>query len=298
MEPTPSFLYDYPGAGLGPGRERAWEWRRTAQAIQERRLAEMPRTVLPAVPLETAISDLPPPTLSERMRERWFGAFPEGAMRPGFREWVGRTAGWTPEAREHFEPIPLHVVYGGGGGGGWYPPSQRPPRGSIGLGSGASEGAIHEYAHSWYQRRMRDKPYRDMLVEAVLKLADEEDPKYSRAAGVARDYVYGEPYSGFKGLETEQPGVGAGPGGRWNDWEMYAGLASATRGNLDLLPDYIRPFFETMFTGEAEFVGAGLAYPHHRAAEGEIFPPWQTYRGMWRTLEPFIRGYSQLRGGG
>lgn len=44
-------------------------------------------------------------------------------------------------------------------------------------------------------------------------------------------------------LPREEWGSGGGPQGEWNDWEMYAGLASGCMADLRLLPGYLRTFY-------------------------------------------------------
>jgi hypothetical protein len=40
--------------------------------------------------------------------------------------------------------------------------------------------------------------------------------------------------------------------GQGNDWECYAGLASAVMGNVRLLPPYVRHFYGELFDDPAE----------------------------------------------
>jgi hypothetical protein len=49
-------------------------------------------------------------------------------------------------------------------------------------------------------------------------------------------------------LPADQWGIGGGPQGEWNDWEMYAGLASGCMADIRLLPPYVRTFYRTLFT--------------------------------------------------
>lgn len=119
------------------------------------------------------------------------------------------------------------------------------------------EAALHELAHAfWHDARERDNNAR-RLMAAVVRLAEEPDPRYDRARRLAHDYVHGIPSqpdpdspTGFwRGMLVEQ-----------NDWEMFAGLASGTMGEMRLLPPYVRDFF------------AGLFACVEEAADDEIAP--------------------------
>lgn len=108
------------------------------------------------------------------------------------------------------------------------------------------EAAIHELAHAfWHDARERGAAARD-LMDAVVHLADEPDPRYQQARRLAHDYVHGIP---------TQPDPSS-PTGSWrgmlveeNDWEMFAGLASGTMGDMRLLPPYVRRFYAGLFVG-------------------------------------------------
>jgi hypothetical protein len=113
------------------------------------------------------------------------------------------------------------------------------------------EAAIHELTHAVWEGRRRDRLYRDAFVASVLRLAEDTDPRWERVRTLARHYVHGiAEQPGFEqGMllpETEW-GRGGGPQGEWNDWEMYAGLASGCMADLRLLPPYLRRFYEGLF---------------------------------------------------
>ena len=108
------------------------------------------------------------------------------------------------------------------------------------------EAALHELAHAfWHEARERDDNARE-IMDAVVRLADERDPRYARAQSLAHAYVHGIPTqpdpdspTGFwRGMLVEE-----------NDWEMFAGLASGTMGDMRLLPPYARRFFVGLFAG-------------------------------------------------
>jgi hypothetical protein len=132
------------------------------------------------------------------------------------------------------------------GGGTWDPVQDL-----VHLSSVQYEAAIHELAHAVWQERRRDRLRRDALVTAVLRLAKDADPRWERVHALARQYVCGiAEQPGFEQgmlLPEAEWGHGGGPQGEWNDWEMYAGLASGCMADVRLLPPYLRPFYEGLF---------------------------------------------------
>lgn len=133
-----------------------------------------------------------------------------------------------------------------GGGGAWHA-----ERNLVRLQTAQYEAAIHELAHAVWERRRGDRSLRDALVAAVRRLAEDPDPRWERVRTLARHYVYGIPEQpGFEqGMRLPQAewGRGGGPQGEWNDWEMFAGLASGSMADLRLLPPYLRRFYEGLF---------------------------------------------------
>jgi hypothetical protein len=126
-----------------------------------------------------------------------------------------------------------------GGGGFWWP-----DRKLVELFTVQEEAAIHEIAHAWWDPRRLEGDNAARLMVAVVHLSEEKDPRYARAAELARYYVYG--------IRTQADANS--PTGWWrgmlvdgNDWEMYAGLASGVMGDISKLPPYLRPFYEDLF---------------------------------------------------
>jgi len=136
------------------------------------------------------------------------------------------------------------------------------------------EPAIHEFSHARYHNL--NKEFRDKFVLRMFMLANEPAPQYEYVSSLAREYVYGNPETGFPGMRLEEPGGGAGPRDEWNDWEMFAGLSSGIMGNLELLPPYMREMFDFMFTGESQWQP-----PREQAP----FPPWQQYQEMGQFVD-------------
>lgn len=125
------------------------------------------------------------------------------------------------------------------GGGFWWP-----DRKLVDLFTAQEEAAIHEIAHAWWHpRRVEQRNAAEMIV-ATVKLSEEDDPQYARASQIANYYVYGIPTQRDENSPT----------GWWlgqlveqgNDWECYAGLASAVMGDKRKLPPYVRRFYEEL----------------------------------------------------
>jgi hypothetical protein len=132
------------------------------------------------------------------------------------------------------------------GGGTW-----DPGLGLVRLHTAQYEAAIHELAHALWERRRRDRGVRDALVAAVFRLTEDPDPRWERVRALAGHYVHGiADQPGFeRGMLLPEPewGNGGGPRGEWNDWEMFAGLASGCMADIRLLPPYLRCFYEGVF---------------------------------------------------
>ncbi len=181
---------------------------------------------------------------SEEMREG-FGLSrmePPQAVLRWFEELCERHP-FTDQARAFFRTLRLEAgdLSAEWGGGFWWG-----DRRLVQVRGAQDEAAIHELAHAfWHDARERDDNAKAMM-DAVLRLADEPDPRYARAQGLAHHYVHGIP---------TQPDP-TSPTGYWrgmlveeNDWEMFAGLASGTMGDMRLLPPYVRRFYVGLFSG-------------------------------------------------
>lgn len=125
------------------------------------------------------------------------------------------------------------------GGGYWWP-----DRRLVELFTAQEEAAIHELAHAWWHERRLEGANAAELMAAVVHLSEETDPRYQRAAELAKQYVYGIPSQ----RDTNSPtGWWRGMLVDGNDWEMFAGLASGTMGHPDRLPPYVRRFYAGLF---------------------------------------------------
>jgi hypothetical protein len=173
----------------------------------------------------------------------------QAASSDAFLDQVFRYFPFTSNAQTWLrQNIPVYVsdLNATAGGGGWYP-DQRVVR----LNTAQYEAAIHELAHAVWHDRRQDRGVRDGLVDAVRRLAEDPDPSWTRVRTLARHYVYGIPSQpGFEQgmlLPRSEWGTGGGPQGEWNDWEMFAGLASGCMADIRLLPLYLRPFYDDLF---------------------------------------------------
>ncbi len=172
------------------------------------------------------------PQSADRFLDELFGLFP-----------------FTAEAQHWLrEQVRVQVDDPNGtrGGGGWHPDLRL-----VRLYTAQYEAAIHELAHAVWHEQRRDRPVRDALVAAVQRLAEDHDPRWARTHTLAGHYVYGIPTQpGFEQgmlLPQAEWGSGGGPQGEWNDWEMFAGLASGCMADIRLLPPYVRRFYAGLF---------------------------------------------------
>jgi hypothetical protein len=115
-------------------------------------------------------------------------------------------------------------------GGGYWMPSTREVR----LFTAQHEAAVHELAHAWWHDRRHG--HEDEMIEAVVRLSAEKNPQYADTAKLAFGYVHGIPEQNWAGMLVER-----------NDWEMFAGLASGTMGDMTKLPAYVRKMYEGLF---------------------------------------------------
>ncbi len=122
-------------------------------------------------------------------------------------------------------------------GGGYWDPGRR----LVFLYTAQDEAALHEHAHVWWHERRLAPGQADGMIAATVRLAAEPDPHYARTQRLAHDYVHGIPAQHWAGMLVER-----------NDWEMFAGLASGTMGDMRLLPPYVRRFYAGLFTQPPE----------------------------------------------
>ena len=116
------------------------------------------------------------------------------------------------------------------GGGGYWAPDSREVR----LFTAQHEAAVHELAHAWWHYRREAR--KDEMIEATVRLSAEPDPRYAELAKLAFGYAHGIPQQPWEGLLVTR-----------NDWEMFAGLASGTMGDMRKLPPYVRELYVGLF---------------------------------------------------
>lgn len=183
-----------------------------------------------------------------------------------FREMIFELYGFAPQAREHIrhnskivvnEADPVKAGY-------WYPDKR-----VVYLTSFGHEAAVHELSHVWWHDlRRKDKTFRQDLVRNLVRLSDlepGENAEYAPAIRFSREYVYGIPARGWKGMLANAH-YNDGPlppdihnltpkdfENKVNDWEIYAGFCSWTMGRFRdgprQLPQFIWRYFENQFTG-------------------------------------------------
>src|SRR3954447_1069228 len=119
---------------------------------------------------------------SEEMRQG-FGLTtmePPDVVRAWFED-LFRRFSFTHQAMEYFETLRLEAgdLSGEYGGGFWWGEQRL-----VQVRGAQDEAAIHELAHAfWHDAREFGSNARDMM-EAVVRLADETDPRYARAQGL------------------------------------------------------------------------------------------------------------------
>lgn len=122
------------------------------------------------------------------------------------------------------------------GGGYWDPNSNL-----VFLNTAQDEAALHEHAHVWWHWERQKSGKANEMIEATVRLSQESDPRYRQTQKLAFDYVHGIPAQNWKGMLVER-----------NDWEMFAGLASGTMGDMRLLPPYVRRLYAGLFNQPGE----------------------------------------------
>jgi len=141
---------------------------------------------------------------------------------------------FTPEAAAYIRRHSHIAVRDPAGttGGGYWDPGRR----LVFLYTGQDEAALHEHAHVWWHERRLAPGQADGMIAATVRLSEEPDPRYASTQRLAHDYVHGIPAQGWAGMLVER-----------NDWEMFAGLASGTMGDMRRLPPYVRAFYRGLF---------------------------------------------------
>ncbi len=149
-----------------------------------------------------------------------------------FVDKVMRTHHFTPGAQQWLRAnVNLRVddLNSTRGGGYWAPDTRE-----VRLFTAQDEAAVHELAHAWWHDRRH--PVKDEMIEATVRLSAEKNPMYSDAAKLAFGYVHGIPEQNWPGMLVDR-----------NDWEMFAGLASGTMGDMSRLPPYVRKLYDGLF---------------------------------------------------
>jgi hypothetical protein len=172
---------------------------------------------------------------------RWLGAPAAGASSAEemwvFADRVMRDHHFTPGAQRWLrDNVRLQVddLTSTRGGGYW-----APDRREVRLFTAQDEAAVHELAHAWWHDRRH--PLKDEMIEATVRLSAEKDPRYASAAKLAFGYVHGIPEQNWPGMLVDR-----------NDWEMFAGLASGTMGDMSKVPPYVRRLYEGLFEMPSE----------------------------------------------
>lgn len=178
-------------------------------------------------------------TLAGRIRQVFFGP---PVKRGSDTEWefvdrVMRAHHFTPGAQEWLHSninLAVDDLTTTRGGGYWQPHNRL-----VRLFTAQDEAAVHELSHAWWHDRR--EPRKDEMIEATVRLSAEKDPRYAAAARLAFGYIHGIPEQNWPGMYVDR-----------NDWEMFAGLASGTMGDMRKLPPYVRELYRGLFEMPAD----------------------------------------------
>lgn len=211
---------------------------------------------------ESALLIAPPREHSESGLAQWYrdsGSVPVATNRPGYGQPV-RTAispqtyrkdifdeyHFTPQAQNlltektNFEIGDPYAARNSGGGGYW-----QPHRRTIYVNTPQDEATIHENTHAYWDRQrggvgISANQYAKDFVSEVVRVGS--DPtlreQYPTAQKLAQEYTWGN--DDWRGMWIPEENS-------WNDWEMYAGLASGVMGDTNRLPPSLRPYYEGLF---------------------------------------------------
>lgn len=173
------------------------------------------------------------------------------------QEFLMEALPFTEEAKRWFRKIDIPVLGPGQTDAmGWAPTQGE--HGTVLLGYPDWGGSIHEMTHAWWHEARQNNPkMMNEFVEAFLEFANSPEPKderYAEAWRLAQEYVHGIPdQPGFEQgmlLPREHWGEGGGPNGEWNDWEMFAGLSSGVRGDLNHIPPELKQYYDKLLSGK------------------------------------------------
>lgn len=170
-----------------------------------------------------------------------------------FRDSILTQAGFSQSAAQHIVETSSFNLNTDGSGGGW---SDQIRNVTV---SNQSEAAVHELSHVWWHdKRVNDPELKNDFVNAFIEMSKMDPvqfPEYAGAIDLAKIYVNGD--GSWEGMF---PGVSDvnnlttsdyNDYGKIIDWEIFAGGASASMGNLDYFPPNVRKYYAELFTGDS-----------------------------------------------
>ena len=169
---------------------------------------------------------------------QYFG-FAEMAHPDDARQWfegLWQRQPFEPAAVDYFRTLRLEVgtLDEPMGGGYWFG-----DRNLVMLRGTQDEAAVHELAHSWWERRRSTE--RDALMRVLRELGDRPPADYPRIAELADVYCHG-----IKAQRDENS-----PTGYWrgmlaedNDHETFAGFCSGVMADASKMPPALRAFYK------------------------------------------------------
>lgn len=186
--------------------------------------------------------------LSRLRPQKPAGRYPDGEA---FKHAVMDAYGFTDAAKRVLAPTRFEVrnLHEPNGGGFWYGPEEN----RIELFGIQAEAAIHEMAHAWadltgfydeYSSDWNQWPTLNRTFRTDVHHAAEEyesvraqHSPFERICFLAHQYEFGDASIGFPGMFE-------------NDAERFAGLASGSMANPNVMPPYIRRWYTQLFSGE------------------------------------------------
>lgn len=124
-------------------------------------------------------------------------------------------------------------------GGGIVNYTDRPDYWHVVLSTAQHEACLHEMAHVWWFLEQNDHLVAMLIDQYFIQASLRHRPRFKRVRQACWEAVYGGP-SG-KGWAW------ADYAGRYDDRELYAGMASLIMGDVEMLPHAMRGLFEGLF---------------------------------------------------
>ncbi len=209
-----------------------------------------------------------------------------------FAQDVTRTYPFKSSARDYLLDNVYTYVYDfeKKSGGGLYDFDNR----AITLQTAQEEGAIHEMSHAYWETVREDElgegvTYGGSLAASLQmtgKMMEANPDAYDpELAAMVDQYLHGNKAGTFAGFYSQDGDLAV------NDHEIYAGLASWAMGDIDLLPESLRPYYAGLFEPSPDvnfrqaYLESGDAYDNRSLIGQAVFA---VAAGGGATAEDFM----------